>query len=551
MPLPTPQRTDPIFQNAWTRGIITSIPPEEIPNDAAQDLLNVEFDSDSNLVTRNGTTLFLDTNETGRITSIFRAEYSDGTVWILFTTGTKLYRCTESGGSLTDITGALTFPSNTIWQWVMFGDFAIGVNQATSGTNPVKVNAAGTASLLANAPFSKYCEVWNNRLWLVRAAATERNSVFASAINLPEDWTVDDDAGAIQILVDPNDGDYITAIKVFRGSLYVYKRKKINVISPISAPATIPSNLRVDVYTTNVGCVSPYTVQNVLDDQVFLADSGVMSLTLAPLGELSGSLLSDNIAQLAILKKVSAIKDVVSYVLDDVQQYLVSFPASVTDSGAPEVWILDYQKITEKDEKGFPIVRWVRMSGKVAGTAYSERLDQNYKTYLIAEHDPPSGDTFIYNYQPANPVKVFNDNSAAYLQRILTKSYSAQSPLLRRLWHRFGVAFRLISDVLNLNIRWYFNNSPSPAGNYPIQFTFSGVGLSLYGQAIYGTDTYDSLLSAQQEEVVWRQFKKSSSGRKARNVAMEFITESEDEGFVLKFVQLEYLQLNQRRARTR
>lgn len=229
MPLPTPERFDPIIQNNWQLGMITSVPPEEVPIGGAQLINNLEFDLESNLGTRNGVTLFLDTTETTRVTSMFRAEYSDGTVWILFTTGTKLYRCTESGGSLTDITGALTFPNNVRWQWVMFGDFAIGVNGATSGTNPVKVNAAGTASLLANAPFARFVEVWNSRLWLVETG-TNKNRLTASAINLPEDYTVDDDAGAIQLPIDLNDGDFINGIKAWKGSLYVRKKKKINIV---------------------------------------------------------------------------------------------------------------------------------------------------------------------------------------------------------------------------------------------------------------------------------------------------------------------------------
>lgn len=552
MPAPAHSKEKtPIYQNTWQRGMITSSPPEDIPIDAARLLLNLEFDVESNLITRNGTTLFLTvTGETGRITSAFRAQYSDGTVWILITTGTKLYRCTESGGSLTNITGALTFPNNTKWQWVMFGDFAIGVNGATSGTNPVKVNAAGTASLLANAPFAKYIEVWNNRIWVVRAAATERNSVYASAINLPEDWTVDDDAGAIQLPIDPNDGDYINGLRKFKGSLYVHKRKKINVVTPIGTPATIPGNLRVDVYTTNVGTLSGYSIQNVIDDQLFLSESGVMSLVLAPLGELKGSIISQNIQELGQLKKTSAVNEIEAYVLDDVNQYVISIPSTVSASGLNEGWVLDYQKINQRDELGFPIVRWVKVDGLVLGTAFTERLDQNYKRYLIAGYSNGVNDTKIYSYEPANPVRVFNDNGAAYTQQLKTKFYFITSALLRSLWHRFGIGLTLVSDLLDVSIDYFFDNKESVSGNYAESLNAVTPSIALYGSGLFGTALWTSPSQLFRDRVIWRQFRKNSFGRKARTVALSFRCTTADQGFVLKSTQIDGTLLNHKRTRS-
>lgn len=548
MPLPTPQRTDPITQNSWERGMITSIPAEELPPNAAAQILNMEFDRDSNIITRNGVTLFVDTGETTRVTSMFRAEYSDGTVWILFTTGTKLFRCTESGGSLTNITGALTFPSDTLWQWVMFGDFAIGVNGATSGTNPVKVNAAGTASLLANAPFAKYSEVWNSRLWLVESTAANRNTLRASAINLPEDWTIDDDAGAITLPIDPNDGDYIKGIKAFQGSLYVEKEEKVHVVNPIGSPATIPSNLRVDIYTTKVGSISGYSIQNVVNDQLFLTKSGVMSLILAPLGNLQGALISENIKELGQLKKTS--DEMASFVLDDIKQYWLSIPSTISSSGFNELWVLDYAKISERDERNFPIVRWVKFDGLVAGTAYAQRKDQTYNRILIAGYPVSGQNTKIYQYDPINPAKSFNDNTAAYTQNIKSKAFSSGSPLIRELWHRFGAALRVITANLSLNVNYYFNNSPSITGTFPFAFTFSGGG-TLWGGSTWNGGLWTSADAIEQEEVIWMQFRKNSKGRKARLVALEFNCTQADQGFILKFIHLEHTKLNQRRARTK
>ena len=537
------QRTFPIIQTSWQSGMITSLPPEELPNDAAQDILNCEFDVDSNLVARVGVQLYNQPDTNGaRITSMFRAQYSNGTVIILITFGTKLFKCNEDGSSLTDITGALTFPSNTIWQWVMFNDFAIGVNKATSGTNPVKVSNAGTPTLLANAPFAKYVETWNSRLWLV-GTGVNQNTVFASAINAHEDWTVDDDAGAITLTIDQNDGDFITGIKAFRGSLFPFKRRKINIISPIAAPATIPGNLRVDVFTKNLGMVSPYSLQTVLDDIVFNSESGPASLSQSEFGELKSALLGQNVAELSTLKKTAQIEDVTSLVLDDVNQYWLSIPASISPRGINEIYVMDYQKIKTSG------VRWVRYNGLIAGTAFAEKLDGNFKSYLIAAQPIGSADTKIYTYTPSTTAKVFNDEGTAYIKSFKTKAYIGQSPLLRSLWLRFGGSLKLITNFLGLTINYFFNNSTSAAGTFGYNFVRTTTG-SIYGVALYGTGVYTDKDNFFKEETIWQRFKQGSFGRKAKTITVEVSSSNKDEAFVFKFLQFDYAPLTRKRAKT-
>ena len=545
MGLPTVNRTDPIAQTSWQSGMITSSPPEELPTDAAQLLLNLEFDSDSNLVTRNGVELFLDTNLSNeRITSLFRAQYSDGTVFIYFTAGTELYRCTEAGASLTTITGGLTLPDDVFWQWVMFDDFAIGTN----GTEPIKVNSSGTASLLnASAPDANYCEVWNSRLWL-SGVGDEGNTIFGSAINDPEDWTVDDDAGAIVLGIDIGDGDFITGIKALREALFVYKRRKINIVSAISSPATIPTNLRTDIYTSNIGCESAWSIQNVLDDQLFLSALGIVSLSLAPLGELKGAIVSENIAELSLLKKNT--DEIPSLVLDDMNQYWISIPSTISDSGLNEVWVLDYQKINQRDEKGFPIVRWVKFNGLVAGTAYCEKLDGDYKSYLIATYPIASTDTNIYQYTPNDPDKLFSDNGVSYTQDLLTKAYIGTSSLLRSLWVRFGLALKLFSETLNLNVNYFFDNKRTSAGSYGFIISGTASSTSLYGTALYGTATWASISDLDTERTIWRSVRKNGSGRKARTFTLGIRCNTVEQGFIFKFIQIEQTPLNFRRARS-
>lgn len=536
------QQTGFITEAGWPLGIVNSFPDEEIPDGGLKDALNVVFDADNNLASRNGVDLFVSTAQNNRITSMFRAEYVNGAVFILFTAGTQLYRVNEDGTSLTNITGGLTLPNDVPWQWAMFGNLAIGVNGATSGTNPVKVDSAGTAAALGGSPpRAKYIDIWNNRAWLVRAETNDQNTIFGSALGLPEDWTIDDAAGAVSIDIDRNDSDFISGIKAFKGSLFVFKRRKIYEVNAISSPATNPSNLRVDLFTGNLGCVSPYSIQPVLDDLLFLSESGVASLTQAPLGDLRSSILSNPVAELQILKKTTDF--IPAYVFDDVNQYILSVPSNVSPRSVNEVYVLDYQRIKEG------LIRWTRFEGGLAGTAYSERLDGNNKRYLIGAHVPATG-RLIYLYEPLETIKSYSDNGNLYTKWIRTKAYNLNNPLIRKFWHRYGLAVKLDSTNLGLLVQYYYDNNSVEAGNHSFNFSFSGPAPSLYGTAIYGTSTYSASNAVFSDEVVWRLIRNNSAGKKSRLISFQITNAQLNQGFILKFLQIQYSLLNMRAART-
>jgi hypothetical protein len=138
--------TQPINVPNWDLGIITSAPGTEIPNNACQDMLNKEFDDGGNISDRSGLVALMDDTFASRITSLHYFTTETGEVGLLITSGTDLWLVQTDGSSLTDITGSLTLPSDRFWQWRTFTGLAIGVNKATSGDNPVKVNSSGVAA---------------------------------------------------------------------------------------------------------------------------------------------------------------------------------------------------------------------------------------------------------------------------------------------------------------------------------------------------------------------------------------------------------------------
>lgn len=535
MPLPTPQRSDPINQTSWDSGMITSLPPEELPEDAAALIENFEFDRLGNLKSRFGVRAVLNgslqSDQTETITSIFIPRFVGGTSPILFTAGNDLFNLTGNS-SATNLTGAFTFPDGNRWYWVMFDEFAIGIH-GSSTERPIKVNSAVTVTTLnANAPFAGHGVVWNNRLWL-SGVGSNQNTIFGSAINDPEDWTTTGDAGAITLGIDIGDGDKIYALSVFRGDLYVYKRDKIYVVSAISAPATLPANLRVDVYAPNLGCIYPATIQNVIDDQLFVSAAGVTSLSLAPLGNIEGAVVSNNIAELGKLKRIFDPVSVasgfspVAHNLKQKQQYLLAIPSQM-GNGTNTAWVLDYSDIAQKNEFGLPKVRWCKFTGDVYGTAYFTNLD-NSDVYLIASVPPGGGgETVISAYNPNHPDELYSQTATATTKRLITRAFGNSKK--RSLWYRFGVGFLKVTTTVAFDVKWYFENYlTTQAGSY--SHSSDGAIANLHR-------TY------------WRGFKKSDSGRKANLVQLEIFANTASQGFVIKSIELEHTKLNHRRSQT-
>ena len=152
--------------------------------------------------------------------------------------------------------------------WRNWQGYAIGATHGADGNPtavyPIKFGGT-TASVLTNAPRAKYLEVWNERLWIV--SAEDPNVIYGSGLGNPEAWTVDGADDAVIIDVGKNDGDKITGIYAFRGQLFIFKRTKIYTIKALDG--TIPTdvgNLYVDLYTANIGCISQYTIQAILEE---------------------------------------------------------------------------------------------------------------------------------------------------------------------------------------------------------------------------------------------------------------------------------------------
>lgn len=466
------------IQQRFGGGIVTAKPANEIADDECVDILNKDFDKDDNLKDRLGATAFSSAlpivgSETQRVTSLYDYRKVGGSTFIIMTHGNSLRSLTATTAA--SIKGALTLPSDTYWQWVTFNDNAIGVNQATSGDNPVQWTGAGDATALAGSPpKGKYIEVWNNRVWIV--SATNPNQLAFSKIGDGADWT-HATAGVLEIGF--NDGDNITGIKVHRKALFVFKRNRIYIITT-GVPNTDPNQWKVDVFASNIGCVSAFTIQPLLDDLIFLSDAGVVSLAaVQQYGDFRQAVVSANIAELKdVIKSVDSFASVVNA---EESQYWLSVPSSTSGSANGQTYVLDYKRIAEGK------VRWTRFDGRGAGATFAQVIVSGRKRIFVG-----SSTCTVFRFGDAN---IYNDAGAAIRHEIITKAYDFNDSLLRKEWNHWALAIQLLACPLALIVRYRFDQDPSQAKTVAVNILCDGTTFATNangGSTGTGNDTTDA-----------------------------------------------------------
>lgn len=521
----------------WRLGINTAVPPTEINDSEVQDLLNFEFDDNGNLSTRRGVSQLSADTFASRITSLHYFSTESGEVGILLTTAATLQIIETNGTGLTNITGALTLPNDTYWSWVTFNGLAIGANKATSGDNPVRVNGAAAAAALGGGPpKAKYLEVWENRLWLV--SATEPNQIWGSALGDPEDWTVDDASGAVTIDIDTDDGDQITGIFATRDALYIFKRRSIHRIVPLALPATDPDNLKREVVTRKIGCVSHYSITQVVDDVLFLSDQGIASLSLVVTAEnFKTAFYSRNIAE--ITNFVKSTEEIPGFLFDTAAQYWLSLPASVSPTSAKQVYVMDYLKVND----GY--ARWTRFDGMVAGTAYTAFMGASGKTYVIGALNSGGSNYQLFTYVPRLTTAEFSDEGSSYTKAMAMKSFNGNGQLIKKSWQEWALGLNLLSSSVGITVSYYFDQNINRGGSYSFGLTGTTTG-SLWAAGLWGAGLWGTTFSGQVDIV--RPFKSNSFGRESQDVTLNVSNAQAGEGFTIQDFELNYMLLNNRRV---
>lgn len=540
-----------ILQRSFSGGINTSVPPDLVQEDELVDALNLEFDEDDHLTSRAGVTTWGDIVYPNRITSLHYYKNDAGDEWIISTSGTRLY-VSNSSGVTTDITDTLVLPNNTFWQWINFAGLAIGVNGASSGDNPIKVyGPTPTVGILGGSPPPlKFIVLWNERIWGVDA--NNPNTVVSSKLGDPEDWSDTGADGVVQIDVGKNDGDQITGLCVFDRKLFVFKRKKIYFIGALDGTnAYDATQLYASVYSTGLGCVSGYSIKEIINDVLFLSEYGICSLVQAPLGILKSAIVSRKVKELETYRKTSP--EISAYICERANQYWLMMPSTGSPRGIYEIYVLDYARITEGK------IRFVRFDGRIAGTWATDLLVSNENLTLIA-----SQDRRIYSYRPqvtdfsalwdvgswdvstwdTQVAFRYLDNLSPYVKSFQTKAFNYGLPLTRKEYQRLGFIVTLNSNDLNLKVRYFFDKKPSFGDSYNFVIAVEYVA-GIWDVSEWDVDNWDE--ETTRDFPIYRLFKRGSRGRKALNCTF-FISNDLNQGFTFRDLSVEVVPLNRRQV---
>lgn len=468
-------QTTPKFE--FSGGINTATESEHLADNEARDILNFRFDDDDTLVPRQGALSFVhqiaSANITTRITSVLHMVTSNLLVDQIFSTGNKIYRA-NSATTPTDVTGTASPGNDKFIQWKLYNNIAIG---ATNGQT-IKYTPLGTAAPLGGSPVNaKFIEIWNDRVWIAGTQGEGReNILYGSKLGDPENWTVTGLAdGAVEIDIEPADGDLITGLCAFRGRLFVFKRKRIYTIQPIGgAFPTDATALSVELYAQNIGSISGYSIQPVLDDVLFLSEFGVASLIASErVGDFQSALVSRKVVDLKkIFFSVSTDSEISACVVPEHNQYWLLIPKEYSFSGTDEAFILDFRRIQEG------VMRWTRYKGAVAGTVMCRMALGQSTGYMIGGRLNSGATTYeIYKYDIV-ATNIINDQRnvtpTAIEKRLITKSFNVGMPFNRKEWERFGIDFVVNADNSQATVDYIYDDLASKSGQWIFNLPLTG-----------------------------------------------------------------------------
>jgi hypothetical protein len=506
--------------DGFAGGINRRLPVSDIADNELVTALNVELDRRAQLRVRNGVTKLFTTSGDA-VKSLFHYRLSGGTDTVVGNWGANVYRFAAGGGSATSITGGLTIPSGATWYWTVFNDVLIGVNGATTGDATVKLtSAAGTlAALGGSPPRGKFCETWNNRVWIVDA--NNPNVLKGSALGLHEDWSATGRAGTVSLAVGGNEGDLITGIKAHRGMLFIFKRRYIYVLVP-GSPNTDVSQYEVRMISDRVGHVGGATIQPLFDDLLFLSDYGVMSLdAVQQFGEYDRAVLTDKLPEVSSLPKATT--PYASIVHPGKGQYWLSVPT--TTSGGANALVYVYDAANRA---------WTNFDGLVAGASYAVVYESGVPYVYVGG---AAGSVYRYDVDAST---TFTDDSTLYKKDIVTKAYSFGEQLVRKEAFEYGIEFGAETATVPLLISYRFDEVDSKMKTKQISFTQVGTG-GAWDIAQWDSGVWASELSA--NLMLVRTFR-GFPGRRFRTLQFRVQCVTDAIGFTLKRIAVDVAPLN-------
>lgn len=527
-----------VFSGKFAGGINAALPARDIGDDQLADARNFLLTKEVTLRKRPGVQRISSTNQftSAPVRSVHHWRRSNGTKAVIATSGAAIWRTTGTTlGSMTftDITGGLTLPADAHWEWHQFDDALYGFNGAVTGNNPVKIANTTSNAIAAPAGWTTYpltgCAAFR-RLWHVDAAAP--NTIHGSDLGDADAYPGTADAD-VSLVIGEDEDDGIVAIRAWRGRIMVFKRSRIYQIVP-GEPNTDPSLFQVRLYSQGIGCVSRHTIQEVLDDIVFLSDAGVASLAATEkFGDFKQAIMSSNVPSLAKMNK-SDPDALASFVHSELGLYGITYRSAGAASGEADLlWTLDYTRALE-DARA---LSWMAHDGAIVGASYARFYESTGNPAMLV-----GGYDGLYYFKDDVAENAW---TAAYAPGDVyahTKAFAFDSPFLRKDITRISVQIGAETDPVTLLTTYRFDENPGKQRTLSKTFNNLISGSLLAGPHLLGTTFKLSTGVKVDTDFVFAP--RGRVGRRGQTVQLRFRGTDWAQRFSLRRLAIEFYQID-------
>jgi hypothetical protein len=268
--------SQPISDKAFNGGLNSTAGALKLQDNESSDLQNIDFDKFGSILKRNGYAT-LGSNGTTASDGLHWYEFISGTTagrLAISVSGGKIYKMDDLDGVWDLITTAgITISAGNHCD---FENFLNRTYVTTGSDTPIVYAAYGSAGAMTvptGVTKAKFVKQFNNYLFLgnVAMGATDMSTrIYWSNIKDTNTWDSDQ-----FIEVSMNDGQPITGLKVLQDRLVVYKTRSIYNIyftGDADLPFIMPGGGKSN---SAVGCIAPYSIQEVENGHVFLSHDGL------------------------------------------------------------------------------------------------------------------------------------------------------------------------------------------------------------------------------------------------------------------------------------
>lgn len=344
---------------------------------------------------------------------------------------------------------------------------ASGTLVKTAGTGDANITFSQYA-IDTNISKAKYVEAYNNYLFMANVSVgstTYPTRIYWSNLQDPTTWLT-----TSFIEVSMNDGQSITGMKVLGDNLIIFKTRSIYSISftgDPDIPFILPGGGKTN---SDVGCVAPFSIQEVTNGLVFLSFDGLYYFDGT-----NSTKISDRINPTILGLNNTRLSQTRSMVQHNKHRYIFSVPSSSSSTNDTVItwdWYLNAFSV-------YTGLNAASMSATFA-SGFQEKI------YF--------GDYAGFYYQMDNGADDFPLNVRTAINSYYYTNWKPFSNILdEKAIPHVVVYFQSNNGILTFAYAYDFNTSDT----YSQTFTTT-TGISTYGTAVYGVATYGGTGGGQQ-----------------------------------------------------